>query len=682
LSRPVLALVLLAACATPYQPFEGHPVLAAIRFQGNDHISASELMDHIATAPTSGFLSKTARYYDADLFAIDLKRIVRWYNRKGFYEAKILGVDELRDDAGRVTLVVKIDEGRPAKIRRMEFKGLEQIPPGEMDDIDSALPIHPGDSFTEDGYEKAKDVLVEQLKEHGFAQAKVQGKVVVAPEAGTADIVYDVDPGQRFQFGKVIVTGNREIPADAIARATGIDRGDRYSPLTLALAQQRVYNLGTFSGVRVSLEPLGNSPVAAVRVNVREAPFQTVRFGIGGSIEERRWELPRLRAEYTNRSLFGGLRRLELSSTAGYAFVPNPLPSQFDPSRSGITTLTSAQLTIPSVFVPGMDWISRAEFAREIQFGFSYDDVAGRTGLTYRRGPHTISGTLNYVNYFSVAVQGTQGLGQLINLNSAGVGIGQQCSGGCTLTYPELRYSYDGRDNVIEPTQGFFTTISLQQTLEPGTFKYFRINPEIRAYAPATRYAVLALRAMYGGLFTTGDSPFQQRFFLGGQNDQRGYSPLRQGPKLGVTPCKPGDTGCTIPYATDSVPIGGNAAVLFSAELRIHAEYLLKHLGIVAFVDASQVSDDPRLPFKEGLEVAPGLGLRYITPFGPIRFDVAWLANPKDVITKELDGTDPATGKPVKVTEPTRVSAFCSGQTAGCIHESRFAFHLTLGEAF
>ncbi len=141
-------------------------------------------MDHIATAPTSGFFSKTARYYDADLFAIDLKRIVRWYNRKGFYDAKILGVDELRDDAGRLTLVVKIDEGRPSNIRKMDYKGLEQLPSGELDDIDNALPIHPGDAFSEDGYEKAKDVLLQQLREHGFAQAAVQGKVEVAPGGG------------------------------------------------------------------------------------------------------------------------------------------------------------------------------------------------------------------------------------------------------------------------------------------------------------------------------------------------------------------------------------------------------------------------------------------------------------------------------------------------------------------
>jgi len=42
-------------------------------------------------------------------------------------------------------------------------------------------------------------------------------------------------------------------------------------------------------------------------------------------------------------------------------------------------------------------------------------------------------------------------------------GIVNDCPISCTLTYPELRYSYDGRDNAIEPTNGFFGTIGLQQ---------------------------------------------------------------------------------------------------------------------------------------------------------------------------------------------------------------------------
>src|SRR5262249_15716739 len=87
-SRPAFALLLLAACATRYQPVEGHPVLAEIKFQGNKNLSSGDLQGHIATQPTSGFFSKTARYYDADLFAIDVKRIERWYNQKGYYMAK------------------------------------------------------------------------------------------------------------------------------------------------------------------------------------------------------------------------------------------------------------------------------------------------------------------------------------------------------------------------------------------------------------------------------------------------------------------------------------------------------------------------------------------------------------------------------------------------------------------
>ncbi|HZX96745.1 MAG TPA: POTRA domain-containing protein [Myxococcales bacterium] len=682
MARSALALVLLvAACATPYQPFEGHPVLAAIRFEGNERVSAGDLMGHIATAPTSGFFSKTARYYDADLFAIDLKRIVRIYNQKGFYEAKVTGVDELRDEMGRVTLVVKIDEGRGAVIRNMKFDGVEEIPAGEMSDINDALPIHAGDAFTEEGYEKAKDVLERQLKEHGYAQATARGRVQVAPESGTADIVFDIETGQRYQFGGIVVTGNKDIPADAISRATGIRRGDRYSPQALALAQQRVYNLGTFSGVRVTTEPLGDSLTTAVRVNVREAPFQTIRLGGGASIEQNRWEIPRVHAEYTNRSWFGGLRRLELNSTVGYAFVPSALPSQYDSARSGFTTLDTAQLTVPAVFLPGMDWVSRLEFAREIQNGFSYDDVAARTGLTYRRASHSVSGTMNFVYNFNVKVADADQLVQ------GGGGFQNQCLGGCVLLYPELRYAYDGRDNAIEPTQGFFTTIGLQQSIPlpnfgktQSTFDYFRFNPEIRVYAPVTKYGVLALRAMYGGLFTAADSPFTQRFFLGGPNDQRGYGPQAQGPKLGVAPCKVGvDKGCDKPYATDTSPVGGNAAVLFSADLRIHADALLNHLLVVPFVDASAIQDGKN-PLADGLEVALGLGIRYITPFGPVRFDVGWIANPKDVQAQELTGKD-AAGKPVTVTVATPVSTSCTAPPT-CIHQSRFAFHLTLGEAF
>ncbi len=655
------------SCATPSKPFEGHPVLTAIKFEGNGSISGGDLLQKIATAPTTGFFSKEAHYYDADLFAVDLKRIVRWYNEKGFYEAKIADVQEKKDDEGRVSVLVKIDEGRRAVVRQMDFAGVDALGKDEINSINETLSIHKGDSFDEDGYEKSKLEFQDGLKEHGFAEAQVSGAVKVKPEEGAAAILLTAEPGKRYKFGKVIVSGNRQIPADQIARATGIDQGDRYSPTGMELAQQRVYNLGTFSGVRVGLEPLGETPVATVRVNVREAPFETVRFGIGGTAEQTRYVLPKLHGEYTNRSLFGGLRRLELASDVGYAFVPDIF--HYDQAQSGIVTQTSAQLTIPNFYYPGLDAVARGEFDREFQQGFSYDEVAARFSLLYRRGRHSISPSINFVRYLNIVVN--TGIDNTFTQSTRG-SLADDCPGGaCTLTYPELRYTYDARDNVIETLEGFYATLDLQQTLKPGSFTYFRIEPEVRFYRGLFRYITLAARAEYGGLFTFGGSGslFTQRFFGGGQSFQRGYAPLQQGPKRAANP----DAD---KFGQTTVPTGGTSSILLSGELRIHIDYVLNHLAVVPFVDASRIDNNPAAPWKGGLEVAPGLGLRYITPFGPLRLDVAWLLNPLDLVAT---GSVDKTGA-VQI-RGTRVSGACN-QMEGCLRQSRLAYHLTLGEAF
>ena len=658
----------LLSCATPSTPFEGHPVLVAIRFEGNNSIGSGELLQKIATAPTSGFFSKEARYYDADLFAVDLKRIVRWYNAKGFYEAKIADVQEAKDPEGRVAVNIKIEEGRRAVVREMDFQGVEALGKDEVNSINETLSIHQGDGFDEEAYQKSKQELQLGLKEHGFAEAQVTGAVKVAPEEGTAAILFTAATGKRYKFGKVIVSGNRQIPADQIAQATGIDQGERYSPVTMELAQQRVYNLGTFSGVRVGLEPLGETPIATVRVNVREAPFQTVRFGVGGTAEQTRYVLPKLHGEYTNRSLFGGLRRLELASEVGYAFVPDIIHYARD--QSGIVTQTSAQLTVPNFYYPGLDAVARGEFDREFQQGFSYDEVAARFSLLYRRGRHSISPSLNFVRYLNIQIN--TGIDNTFTQSTKG-SLADDCpSGACTLTYPEIRYTYDGRDNVIETLEGFYATVDLRQTLKPGSFTYFRVEPEVRFYRGLFRYFTLATRAQYGGLFPEGGdgrSLFTQRFFGGGQSFQRGYAPLQQGPKRAANP----DAD---KFGQSTVPNGGKSSLLLSAEVRIRVDFVLNHLGIVPFVDASRIGDDPKQPWQGGLEVAPGLGLRYLTPFGPLRLDVAYLLNPMELIATGSTGKNGV----VQIRD-TRIAGECH-QVEGCLRQSRWAYHLTLGEAF
>jgi translocation and assembly module TamA len=676
-SRICPLLLSLFACATPSTPFEGRPVLTDIDFVGNESIKSGELRDKIATAPTSGFFSKTPRYYDADLFAIDVKRIVRWYNQKGFYEAKVTAVEELTDEEGRVRLLVHIEEGRRTYVKAVNFLGWEMLSSDQKSDVADSVELHPGDPFDEDAYQRSKDELVDQFKDRGFAEAQASGEVRIAMEDASATITFTVKPGKLFTFGKVVVTGNRAIPADEIIRATGISRGDLFRPRALALAQQRVYNLGAFSGVRVALEPLGDSPVAAVRVTVREAPFQTVRFGLGGKIEETRVELPRVHAEYTNRSILGGLKRLELASDLGYAFVPTLL----NPEQTGVTTLTSAQITVPHVFepIPGLDFVSRGEFARELQQDFGYDYIAARFALVYRISRHTITGSLNFVRYFDASLNGVD-FTTLVQTGGQNLGLLSNCIPTCTLTYPELRYTFDSRDSVLEPTSGFFGTIDFQQTLKPGNFYYFRVEPEVRAYFPLRPWLVLAGRAQYGALLLEGDnqnaqaSPFTQRFFGGGQNYQRGYQPLAQGPKVGGAPNAQG-------YWTQYASVGGNGSALLSGELRFRTDFLLRNSGIVLFTDASRITANPSLPWEGRLEIAPGIGLRYITPFGPVRLDVAYVVNFAPV-TLASQGDVKLPNGTVVTTQNTVVSPDCIEATGTCVYQRRWTYHLTLGEGF
>jgi translocation and assembly module TamA len=338
------------------------------------------------------------------------------------------------------------------------------------------------------------------------------------------------------------------------------------------------------------------------------------------------------------------------------------------------------------VFIPSLDFIARGEYAREVQVSFDYQRVAARFSLLYRRGKHSISPALNFVRYYDINVP--------VEARDNGVSVGgvsssaqpsllrDSCPSACTLTYPELRYTYDARDSILEPTRGFYFTTDFQQTLKPGSFTYFKWEPELRGYLSIGKNFVLAGRIDYGAIILPAGekSPATERFFGGGANSNRGYSPNRQGPKYGGNP-----TGFY--YSSDpneqrggtftaAVPAGGNGLFLLSGELRVHTDFMLTHSAVVLFVDASRVTSDAQLPWESPLEVAPGLGLRYITPFGPIRVDVGYLVNPAAQVAFNRVQSVFA---PI-VTQPTVVSSACGAAT--CIHESRWAYHISLGEAF
>jgi len=346
-------------------------------------------------------------------------------------------------------------------------------------------------------------------------------------------------------------------------------------------------------------------------------------------------------------------------------------------SKTGLTTNNSAEFKVPRFWLD-LDLGLRGEFDREIESGYSYNEVAARISVAWREGRHTIVPSINFVRYFNAAADldltvtaGHEDIAALASSN---------CIPSCTLTYPEIRYTYDLRDNPLNPTSGLYFSVDLQQTLGRGSFSYFRLEPDVRFYLSATRFLIFAGRAQYGALILEGpdkgtqSSPFEQRFFGGGPIYQRGYPSQQQGPKVGSTI----ENG----RFTTWLSTGGNGAFLLSGEARWLTDFWIEHSSIVFFVDASRITSEPGLPWEGGpLEVAPGAGLRYITQLGAFRLDVGYLANPTiqtlpSVTTKAPDGS-------TVVVPDTIVAPACSAYpSTPCLFQRRWVFHFAIGQSF
>jgi len=166
---------------------------------------------------------------------------------------------------------------------------------------------------------------------------------------------------------------------------------------------------------------------------------------------------------------------------------------------------------------------------------------------------------------------------------------------------------YDKRDNVSNPKKGFLskTVISLSGLLLGGDTSYYLIEERFN-YLYSFGRSVLSFRFGAGAITSLEGKkvPVEDRFFLGGAESVRGYK-----------------YGTISPVDEKGNFVGGRAYGLFSLELR----YPLKgNLEGALFYDSGKVFPSPQDFRLSGWYSSVGVGLRYITPVGPLRVDYGY----------------------------------------------------------
>lgn len=694
--------IAVAACATA--PSDA-PVVGDIDIKGNNALSEREIKRKILTTEKPLWPFSKARPFDPADWQTDLRRIERLYETKGYYGAKVARAKVTPRRTGKdggvvrkVDLEVEIEENDPVRITQVDVKGLDPLPDPERDALVGELPVRQDAIFREEDWAESKRSLHSELRNRGYALAQVDGHALVDVGTRAAALDLGAAPGERYFFGAVEIRPLNEThvePAwieEQVRLAIGWDRA--YSDTALEEAQRRVFAMNVFSTARVaSGDPDLSGRRMPVVVEVREGPRHTVRLGGGAAIDQSRNEA-RLLAEWIDRNFLGGLRRLELRALGGWAFLPDTLAvvrnSKGVVARHGPIYRLTGDLEQPRFLGrPSLEGKFQLESERTLEETFNA--IGGRTLAGVRWKPHS-----SFTVFPSYNLQGNWMTGA-----RHAAAVEAPLALGCStdpclvlLSYLEQLFTLDTRDSALEPRRGQYLALSLQEGGGPlgGDFDYLRILPEGRAYRTfGDQRFTLASRLRIGTLLTRAgaDSAVTTRFYSGGSLGMRGFAMRRLSPMLLV----PID-GSTAPDAQLALPIGGNGMIEGSVELRTR---ITESLIFATFGDFGTVTRE-RSPLGElgRMLWAVGIGVRYLTPVGPLRLDVAFrlpVGRPPP-----LYWYDPETGRIDEITydrtdgltrkgeeKGDHIAGGCFGigaRQSSWVRDGLCAFHLSIGEAF
>lgn len=669
----VLCVALGAGCATtsasPPQP--GAPKLRHLTIEGTRAVPTGEIRSRISTSATPSIPFSAPRYFDPSILDSDLKRVLRLYQARGYYHAQIAYVRVAPAGEGAVDVTISVVEGEPTRVVELAIEGAEALPPDVRAALFAKLPLQQGDVFTEKAYDALKYELGERLRNAGYAEAEVNGVVQVDVPRDAATVALGLTPGERYRFGEILVAGAARVPRATIVRAAvrAVQPGSLYSDTALDAAQARVFDLGVFTTVRVSRgAPDRATGTVPVIISVREAPFHTLRLGGGFALDPTRQEIPRGTAEWSSRDFFGGLRRLTFANALALVFVPNLFQGLKSSENRGIAGLSSLTFQQPEFLARDLDLTSTVAVERGVDLGFKYNEARASAGVIVR-----LSRRVTLVPSYNFQVFKLTGLVTSAVFNpstslatqEAALDACSQQGRICRLAFLEQRLTWDLRDNAAQPRRGGWLSLALQEgsPVFGGIYRYLRLAPEVRGYFPLGPHT-LAARALGGFLLPArGEvSSVLTRFYLGGTVTERGFGNRQLSPSVVVNCTTQSACGG---FTQERIPVGGNGMLGASVEFRAS---ITASLGFTLFFDLGEVQPTVGELSLSAMNYAAGIGVRYQTMFGPIRFDFGYRLNnpPLSIVPINNDvSLKPSCG--------TRDSYSCI---------DRFALHFSIGEAF
>lgn len=502
----------------------------------------------------------------------DVARLRAALRSEGYYDSSV--ESEIDIDARPVQVTIEVAPGTRYSLDSYEILYQGAAPDAEAQRAAAEAAVPAGGPAEAEPLKQAERQIVRRLNNRGYPFAEIAGsKYVVdhATKSMRAEITVAAGPAARF--GPLTIEGLEDVREDHARRVVDWQPGASYDARQLEQLRQSLSGTGLFDSVVIeeaeSLGPDGSLPVT---VTVIERPQRSFGGGIGYSTDQGF----NVNVFWEHRNLFNRAENLRIGGELALNHQE-----------------ATADFRKPYFLRRDQSLLLSAAVVRQKDEAFDELSSSVFGGVERTFGEHWTSSVGTSLELIRITEDGTRSDYGLVG-------------------FP-ISFGFDNRDDPLDPTKGF--------TLSATTTPYFGISGDAEKFwvneIKGSTYLsidsdgdfVLAARARLGSIVGSDrqELPASKRFYAGGGGSVRGYEFRTVGP-----------------LDDDNDPIGGRSVVEAGLELRLRVS---EDIGVVPFISGGQVTTDPYPDIGGKMLWAAGLGVRYYTDFGPLRFDIAFPVN-------------------------------------------------------
>ena len=534
--------------------------------RGNKGLTDSQIKKAMATKERQYFILRGT--VQRQRLEEDVERILALYNDHGYIQARVESHDTtVNREKARVTLTFVVVEGPQYRVGAIAFKGITLLPEAE---VRRQLKFKSGDVFSRSKVRESMKAIADLYGTIGRASADINPLSEQVAATSKMNLTLEIIDGPEVYVERINITGNVRSQDKILRREIPMVEGDLFTLQTLEKARKRLVNLGFFEDVKVGTQPGSDKTKIVVNVDVTERP--TGMFSIGGG--------------FSSVDSFLGTVDLAQRNFLGRGWEASIRLRFGGNTQQGIISFTEPWL-FDRPLAAGFDiFNTRRQFAE-----YDYDTLGGglrlshpfeefwRWHLAYRITRDKV-GNIRNTGFTALADQ-------------EGIHLTSMVSGSVTR---------DSRDSTLNPTRGGFTSIGVDFAGLAGDSRFVKTGVGGSYFYPIWLDHILSGRAEAGYGFGWADDPLPlfERYYLGGPNTIRSFKYRRLSPTDG------------------GFRIGGTSELLGNLEYIVPLGFGIRLAG---FFDIGNVYGFTAKFDPTDLRKAAGGGIRWHSPFGPIRVD-------------------------------------------------------------